>query len=460
MTSRRRRTSAQDQNPEQTPSVLRVAIVYRSVTDLSPDRRNARRHSPRQVRQIARSIETFGFNVPILVNSSLQVIAGHGRLSAARHLGLREVPTIMISHLTEAQVRAFMIADNRLSELSSWDDRLLGQELKELSELKLDFSLELTGFDLGKVEMLIEGADDGEEAQAEDPPVAVSGPPVCRKGDLWLLGKHRVLCGSATNPESYRTLMAGAKAALVFTDPPYNVRIDGNVSGLGKTRHREFEMASGEMDDVEFRAFLERKCELLARHSQHGSLHYICMDWRHMAALIAAGSKVYDELKAVCVWVKTNAGMGALYRSQYELIFVFKYGRSKHQNHVMLGKNGRNRTNIWEYPGSAGFRAGPDGKLAEIHPTVKPLAMVVDALKDASSRGDKVLDPFLGSGTTLLAAERTGRVCYGMEIDPAYIDAVIRRWQSHTGEAARHAESGLRFDETIKGDDDEKTTAE
>jgi DNA modification methylase len=409
-------------------------VVIRDIDLLKPDPKNARRHTPKQIRLIGDSIVSFGFNVPILVSADLHVIAGHGRLAAARELGLREVPTIMLDHLTEAQLRAFMIADNRLSELSSWDEKLLGRELKELSDLNLDFSLELTGFDMGKVELLIEGIDEpeGERTLEDETSPATNGPAVSRKGDLWLLGKHRLLCGDALQPENYRTLMGDAKAAMVITDPPYNVPIDGNVSGLGKVRHREFAMASGEMTEVEFRGFLERVCELAARYSQQGSLHYICMDWRHIEALLAAGGEVYDELKAMCVWVKTNAGMGSLYRSQHELVFVFKYGRSRHQNHVQLGQNGRNRTNVWEYAGHSGFgRAGKEGDLA-IHPTVKPVGMIADALKDASSKGDKVLDPFLGSGTTLMAAERTGRVCYGMEIDPLYADATIRRWQSHT----------------------------
>jgi len=428
-----------------------VAVVYRAIDQLKPDPSNARKHPTRQVRQLARNIETFGFNVPILIDSQCKIIAGHGRLLAARELGWREVPTITLEHLSVAQARTFRIADNRLSEMSSWDEKSLGRELKALSELKLDFSLDLTGFDLGKVELLIEGLDNPDEELAEEvgTPSAASEPPVTRAGDLWLLGKHRILCGDALEPESYRTLMAGAKAAMVITDPPYNVPIDGNVSGLGKVRHREFAMASGEMDEVEFRGFLERICELVARNSQQGSLHYLYMDWRHIEALLAAGRTVYDELKAMCVWVKANGGMGSLYRSRHELIFVFKYGRSRHQNHVQLGQNGRNRTNVWEYSGNAGFgRAGKEGDLAAIHPTVKPVGMIADALKDASSKGDKVLDRFLGSGTTLIAAERTGRVCYSMEIDPIYVDAAVRRWQSHTGESARHAVTGLAFGET------------
>jgi DNA modification methylase len=462
MASKRSVSRSSTRNRECSFNELRVAVVYRSISELTPDGRNARRHTPKQVRQIACSIEAFGFNVPILVNAQFQVIAGHGRLLAARELGWREVPTIILDHLSDAQARAFMIADNRLTEISTWDEELLGKELKQLSELNLDFSLELTGFETGKIELLIEGLNVRDAEPAEDAASVVSGPRVCRKGDLWLLGKHRVLCGSALDQDCYRTLMAGAKAEIVFTDPPYNVPIDGNVSGLGKTRHREFEMASGEMDEVEFRDFLERACELLARNSQQGSLHYLCMDWRHMEALLAAGNRVYDELKSLCVWVKTNAGMGSLYRSQHELVFVFKYGRSKHQNHVMLGQHGRNRTNVWEYPGANSFgRNGALGNLAAMHPTVKPLAMISDALKDASSRGDRVLDPFLGSGTTLLAAERTGRVCSGMEIDPAYVDTTIRRWQALTGETARHADSGLTFDETpTVGGNDEKTISE
>jgi len=427
-----------------------VEVVHRPIDQLKPDPRNPRRHTPKQILQIAESIRTFGFNVPILVDADLKIIAGHGRLLACRQLGRAEVPTIRLEHLSEAQARAFMIADNRLTENASWDDRLLGEQLRELSELNLDFSLELTGFDMAEIDLLIEGASGVPEEDADDlhPPVG-SGPAITRPGDLWILGRHRIRCGNALEDEAYRVLMQQERAAMVFTDPPYNVPIDGHVSGLGAIRHREFAMASGEMDEDEFTEFLACTLGLLAGHSVDGALHFICMDWRHMGELLAAGRHAYTELKNVCVWTKDNPGMGSLYRSQHELVFVFKQGRDAHRNHIQLGRYGRNRSNVWNYPGVNSFsRSGAEGNLLALHPTVKPVALVADAMRDCSGRGEIVLDAFLGSGTTLIAAERTGRNCRGLELDPAYVYTAIRRWQALTGEQARQAESGRPFDES------------
>lgn len=429
----------------------RVVVVYRSIAELGLDPKNPRLHSSRQIRQIARSIEAFGFNVPLLIDAKRKVIAGHGRLMAARLLGLREVPTIGLQHLTEAQARAFMIADNRLTENSVWDDRLLAEQLQELSRLDLDFSLEVTGFEMGEIDLRIEGLtaeSQGRDDSADELPDVPAGPPISQAGDLWLLGDHRVYCGSALDAAAYAAVMQGNKAAMVFTDPPYNVPIDGNVSGLGAVRHRDFVMASGEMSEAEFANFLTKAFLLLARHSVEGSLHFICIDWRHLAELLAASREVYRELLNVCVWEKDNAGMGSLYRSQHELVFVFKHGRRAHRNNIQLGQYGRNRTNVWHYPGANSFsRSGEEGNLRALHPTVKPVAMVADAIMDCTLRREVVLDGFLGSGTTVIAAERTGRRCFGLEIDPLYVDTVIRRWQAFTREHARHASSGRSFSE-------------
>jgi DNA modification methylase len=427
-----------------------IALVYRPTAALKLDARNPRAHSPRQVRQIARSIESFGFNVPVLIDAELKVIAGHGRLMACQLLGWPEVPTIRLDHLTEAQAKAFMIADNRLTENSEWDERLLAEQLKELSTLELDFSLEATGFDMGEIDVRIEGLtpEPGRDDPADVLPEVQAGSPITRPGDLWLLGPHRVLCASALDEGSYATLLQGEAAAMAFTDPPYNVRIDGNVSGLGAIHHREFAMGSGELSEAEFSAFLSRTCSLLARHSDQGSLHYICMDWRHMGELLAAGREAYTELKNLCVWAKDNGGMGSLYRSQHELVFVFKHGHAAHRNNVQLGQYGRNRSNVWRYPGANSFaRHTDEGNLLALHPTVKPVAMVADAILDCTARGQIILDPFLGSGTSVIAAERMGRRCYGLELDPLYVDAIVRRWQAFAGDHARHAASDQPFDE-------------
>ncbi|MGO9452635.1 MAG: site-specific DNA-methyltransferase [Candidatus Binataceae bacterium] len=435
--------------PSPDKSGRRVAVVYRPLADLRMDPGNPRAHSPRQVRQIARSIETFGFNVPVLIDSKLQVIAGHGRILASRLLAWSEVPTICLDHLTEAQARAFMIADNRLTENSIWNDQLLAEQLRDLSLLELDFSLEVTGFEMGEIDLRIESLTSESEEDPDDAiPAGSVGPVVSRVGDLWLLGNHALYCGSALDEVSYSVLMGGEKAAMVFADPPYNVRIEGNVSGLGAIHHREFAMASGEMTEAEFTGFLSRACTLLARHSAGGSIHFICIDWRHMTELLAAGRQAYTELKNVCVWAKNNPGMGSLYRSQHELVFVYKSGSGRHRNNIQLGQFGRNRGNVWRYPGANSFAQQSDeGNLLALHPTVKPVAMVADAILDCSARGDIVLDNFLGSGTTVIAAERTGRRCYGLEIDPLYTDTIVRRWQALTGDDARHASRGKTFNQ-------------
>lgn len=427
----------------------RLAIVYLPIAELKLDPKNPRTHSPKQIRQIARSIEIFGFCVPVLIDAHRKVIAGHGRIAAGQLMGLKEIPTIRLDHLTEAQVRALMIADNRLTEISEWDDRLLAEQLKELSELNLDSHLEATGFEMGEIDLRIEGLN-VESKCSEDPAdtLPTPGPTVSREGDSWLLNQHKVLCGNALDESAYAALLEKRRAAMVFIDPPYNVRIEGNVSGLGAVRHQDFIMAAGEMDVIEFTAFLRRALKLLARYSIGGALHFICMDWRHMAELLAAGREVYTELKNLCVWVKNNAGMGSFYRSRHELVFVFKHGRATHRNNIQLGQFGRNRTNVWEYPCVTSFgKSGEEGNLLLLHPTVKPVGLIADAIMDCTARGDIVLDGFLGSGTTVIAAERTGRRCYGLEIDPQYVDTAVRRWQAFTGGEARHAISGRSFRE-------------
>ncbi|MHB8496271.1 MAG: site-specific DNA-methyltransferase [Casimicrobiaceae bacterium] len=432
-----------------TPSTPRaISITYRPLADLRLNPQNPRAHSGRQVQQIANSIEAFGFNVPVLVDATLKVIAGHGRVMACRELGWTEVPTIGLEHLTSAQARAFMLADNRLTDNSSWDEGLLAQSLKDLAELDLDFRLDATGFEMAEIDLRIEQLDavdtETDEAVELPGPNAVA---ISKAGDLWCLGPHRLLCGNALQSADYDLLLGGRKANVVFTDPPYNVPIDGHAAGNGRTRHREFAMAVGEMSSAEFTRFLHQVCVNLRMFSTDGSIHYLCMDWRHVGELLAAAQPVFSEWKNLCVWVKDNAGMGSLYRSQHELVLVFKNGTAPHVNNVQLGQFGRYRSNVWNYPGANSFsRTTDEGNLLALHPTVKPVAMIVDALFDCSKRGDRVLDPFLGSGTTLIAAERTGRHCYGIELDPLYVDTGIRRWQTLTGLQATHAETGRTFD--------------
>ena len=421
-------------------------IERRSIDQLKANPRNARTHSKKQVQVLAASIREFGFLGAVLVDEADQLLSGHGRIEAARTLGMTEVPTIAVKHLTPERKRAFALADNRLAELAGWDDELLSIELIELSELELDFDFEVTGFDTVDVDRLAGLTTN----QAVEPEVVRepdrADPPVSELGDLWQLGRHRLLCGSALDGEAYRRLLGDERAQMVFTDPPYNVPIGGHVCGLGSVSHAEFKMASGEMSEEQFTAFLSSFMRLTASVSGDGSIHFLCMDWRHMAEMLVAAAPVYGSPKNLCVWTKTNAGMGTFYRSQHELVFVFKVGTGKHINNFGLGERGRYRSNVWVYPGVNTFRRGRMEEL-EAHPTVKPLAMVIDAIKDCSKRRGVVLDPFFGSGTTLLAAEKTGRIGRGIELDPHYVDVAVRRWQTLTGESAVHADSGLTFDE-------------
>ena len=422
------------------------AVEHLAVSAITPDPLNPRTHSKRQIQQIAKSIQTFGFNVPVLVDASGKLIAGHGRLAACQLLGWREVPSIRLEHLTPSQARAFMIADNRLTEIATWDDALLAESLKALSLAEIDFCLEVTGFDMGEIDLRIEGGLASNDSDPADALPAMPASAVTEAGDLWLLGKHRLLCADSLQASSYERLMAGARASMVFEDPPYNVPIQGHVGGKGAIRHREFAMASGELTREEFTAFLTTAFGHAARHSKAGALHFVCMDFRHMKEILAAGSAVYSELKNLCIWVKNVGGMGSLYRSRHELVFVFKSGTAPHTNNVELGRHGRYRTNVWEYASIASSRrSGDEGDLLALHPTVKPVRLVADAVLDCSKRGEIVLDAFLGSGSTLIAAQRVGRICYGMEIDPLYVDTAIVRWQADSGGDAVHAESGETF---------------
>ncbi len=419
-----------------------------SVSTLKPYQRNPRTHTRKQVRQISESIETFGWTNPVLIDDEGGVIAGHGRLEAAKLLGIQSVPTIRLENMSEAQKRAYVIADNKLAENAGWDSELLAIDLQALIEIDLDFDIEITGFEMGEIDVLIDGLNDvGDEDEVDHvPEVDRAKQPVSRLGDLWALGQHRLLCGDALNPASYADLLGNQTAEMVFTDPPYNVPIDGHVSGLGAVRHAEFAMASGEMSEAEFTSFLEKIFINLSAASVDGAIHFVCMDWRHLHELLTAGRGAYSELKNLCVWAKTNGGMGSLYRSRHELIAVFKHGSAPHINNVELGRFGRNRTNVWEYAGINAFGAARDAELA-MHPTVKPVALVEDAIKDCSKRGGIVLDAFTGSGTTLIAAEHAGRRGYGIELDPHYVDVTVERFRATFGEEPVHVKSGLLYRE-------------
>jgi DNA modification methylase len=409
------------------PSHRDLSVVYRPVADIKPDPRNARTHPKRQIEQLCASIRSFGFTNPVLVDESGVLIAGHGRLRAAKELGLATVPVIELLDLTEAQKKALRLADNKIALNAGWDLEILKLELAEIATLDVDFDLSLTGFASGEIDVVLKAANDPEDEVIPAVPVE----PMTKAGDIWILGDHRIGCGDGRDVEFLKRIVGeGAKIDAAFMDPPYNVKINGHANAKG--RHREFAMASGEMSDDQFRAFLSETLGAAAAVSRDGAVHYICMDWRHLDDVSAVGRTLYDDLLNICMWNKSNAGMGSLYRSKHEMVFVYRVGSSPHANMVELGKHGRNRTNVWDYP-SVNSMAGSRREDLALHPTVKPVAMVADAYQDVTRRGDLVFDMFLGSGTSLIAAERTGRRFRGCDIDPAYIDVAVERWAQVTG---------------------------
>lgn len=423
------------------------AIDYRPIDSLQPAKRNARTHSPKQIRQIANSIQRFGFTNPILVDDQGAIIAGHGRIAAARLLGMDEVPVVPLGDLTLRERQAYALADNKLALNAGWDQDLLALEFQEL--LDAGFELELTGFNVTEIDFTLDQArqqQPGPEDSAADQIPVMPEQAVSRPGDLWALGNHLLLCGDAREPAHYDRLLQGKEVGIVFTDPPYNVPIDGHVCGLGRIRHREFAMGVGEMASDAFTAFLAVALTNMAQRCRDGAVLYVCMDWRHLEELSAAGRQAGLALKNLCVWNKTNGGMGSFYRSKHELVFVFKQGDAPHVNNFGLGDTGRYRTNVWDYPGISSLGARRSEELA-MHPTVKPVSLVADALRDCSLRGDLVLDPFAGSGTTLIAAQMTGRAARLIEFDPHYCDTIIRRFVSFTGKQVRLVESGLTFED-------------
>lgn len=406
------------------------------IADLKPYPKNARTHSPKQIRQIAKSIKEFGFTNPVLIDKDNCILAGHGRVEAAKLAGLTEVPAVVINHLTPAQKKAYILADNRLAELSGWDKNILKVELEELQRIEDgDFDLTLTGFDTPEIDVLLAPPDAPASENAGF--LEKSIPARVKSGDLWQLGAHKLLCADSNQSASFNQLLGEEKANLIVTDPPYNVKISGHVRSSEK--YREFAMASGEMSQSEFSQFLKGVFTLLAEYSIPGSLHYAFMDWRHMGEILSAGMSAYTALKNVCVWNKLSGGMGSLYRSQHELVFVFKNGDAPHTNNIELGVHGRYRTNVWDYPGI--FIKNKVNKAnINLHPTVKPVGLLADILLDASPRKGIVLDPFGGSGSTLLAAERTGRQARIIEIDPHYCDVILFRYEQQTGKKALRVE--------------------
>jgi DNA modification methylase len=428
---------------KQTLAKLPLHVEHIPTTALVPYASNARKHSERQLEMLKTSVSHFGFSVPVLIDDRNTILAGHACVEVAKRIGLEQLPCIRLAHLSDAQKKAFVITHNRLAEHATWDTQILAAEFRFLAEADLDFSVEITGFQAAEIDFILEQSERPETDDPADqiPALDPTKPVITEPGDRWRLGKHRILCADARDPASFALLLGEERGQMVFTDPPYNVPINGHVSGRGRVRHREFAMASGEMSSAAYTSFLKQIFDNLAAFTLDGSIHDVCIDWRHMKEMLAAGENVYSELLNLCVWNKDNGGMGSLYRSKHELIFIWKVGNGQHINNVQLGRFGRSRNNVWDYRGANRF--GRDRE----HPTIKPVALVADAIRDCSKRGGVILDPFVGSGTTIIAAERTGRRAAAIEIDRGYVDTAIRRWQELTGETALHEKSGFRFTE-------------
>jgi DNA modification methylase len=404
-----------------------IAVTVMPLAQVKPDPTNPKKHSKRQIQKLAAAYGEFGYLSPLVVDERSVIIAGHGRWLAAERLGLSDVPVIVLRGLSNDQKKALRIADNRIAEDGSWNPELLANELRDL--IAADFDTELTGFDAIEIDRILAPPA---IAGAEDDIPEVPATATTQLGDLWQCGDHRIFCGDSRDPASFEALMQGQRADLIFTDVPYNIPIPGMVSGAGAKTHANFAMASGEMSAAEFSDFLIQVMGLGREFSRDGSLHYHCIDWRHIADMVVAGRQVFDTLLNICVWAKNNGGMGTFYRSQHEMVAVFKNGKASHTNNVQLGRLGRNRSNLWQYPGASSFSVTRKADLAD-HPTVKPVALVADAIRDASIPGDLILDPFGGSGTTLLAAQETKRHARLIEIDPRYVDVTLRRFQRATG---------------------------
>jgi DNA modification methylase len=414
------------------PTSLALKIRYVPPGSLIDNPRNARTHPKRQIAKLMAGISRFGFLVPILVDGKNVIIAGHGRRLAAVELGLAEVPIIVISDLDDDDVRAFMHADNLVCEKGGYDKDVLRSELQYFAEIGYD--MEITGLDTIEIDTIL-GVEDA-TATADDDIVALPStePPFSRLGDLWHNGEGRLIVGDSCDPLVLERLMAGERAELVFTDPPYGCPIENNVSGMGQVKHGNFVRGAGEESLPEMAMNLLRPAfKNLARHCHAGAIAFVCSDWRAAPHMLDAGQGVFEEVKNWIIWVKTNAGMGTFYRSQFEIIFVFKVSRGKIINNFGLGEGGRYRSNVWTYPGANTFRKGRMKDLVA-HPTCKPRKLCADAILDCSRRGGIILDVFAGSGTTLAAAALVGRRGYGIELDPKYADVILRRLAEQTGE--------------------------
>lgn len=430
---------------------LRVDIVYRPVAEIHAYGRSLRKRSKRWSSAMKASIQRFGLILPILIDQGGQIIGGEGVFEVAKECGFTEVPTVRIDHLSETDIQLLRLALNRIAEESSWDTLELTEEWRELLPLTIDLGYEVSGFATPEIDSLLHQPPAGAGRDADDDPVEVGmpGSEVSRLGDIWQLGDHLVLCGSSLEPENLQRVMGEDRARMVLTDAPYNVKIQGNVGGLGKHKHREFVQASGEMSEAHFTEFLTTSITALAAFCRNGALLYMFMDWRHVWEIMSGIRAADLTMINMAVWAKTSPALGAFYRSQHELCFIARKGDEKHKNNIDLGRWGRTRSNVWQYAGVNSFGPGRDEQLA-MHSTCKNVSMLVDAIRDASDRGEIVLDGFLGSGSTLIAAERTGRICRGVELDPLYVDTILHRWKRVTDSEGVLQDTGETFSQVAE----------
>lgn len=427
-----------------------ISYTTAKLGDLKERPNNPRRHSRKQIDLLVETIKKTGYITPIVVDEENVILSGHGRKMALAKLGMTDVPVVKVVGLTEDKKVAYLLADNKLAELSRWDDKGLALQLDAL--IKIDFPPEILGFSEIEIHSALSLDRPSKKTDALDEKLPIrSEPAVSRAGDLWLLpskdGNHRLLCADATKASSYDALMQGDLAQMVITDPPYNVPIAGNVTT--KTAHREFAMASGELSEEEFEGFLTGVMHRMCDHSEERAVHYVFMSWHYLRQLLNAGSRSYEKMLNLCVWAKPHAGMGTTYRSQHELVAVYRHGTEPHINNFGLGGDGRWRSNLWQYPGGSPLHASQPDEMG-LHPTVKPIRMILDAMRDCSHVAGIVLDPFCGSGTVLVAAHMARRRAYAMEIDPLYVDVAVRRWQNASKGAAVLATTGETFEQVAK----------
>ncbi len=428
-------------------SLERTSVEQISISDVKPFNKKLKNYK-KQVEQAKKGISYYKFYPPIIIDKNSNIVHGEHTYKALLELGHPEIAVIRVSHLSDTDIRKLRIFHESIALNADWNKENLSLEIQDLLiDCPVIELSDQIAMDVDQINIITDLTQ--AEAETEDIPELEDGEAITKLGDIFKLDDHLLLCGDALETKSHSKLMKDEKADTCSTDAPYNVPINGHVGNSGKIKHREFLQASGEMTDDGFTDFLTKAHTNIAAYTKDGAIIYSCMDWRHMKHMILASEASKLTLQNLCVWKKDNGGMGSLYRSQHELVFVFKNGTAPHTNNVQLGKNGRYRTNVWDYPGVNSFGSGRMNEL-KYHPTVKPVKMIEDALKDCSKRGEIVLDPFGGSGSTLIAAENCGRKARLIELDPHYCDVIIKRWQNHTCKDAVHAESKLTFNQIKK----------